>query len=76
MMTFCFFAAVFFLTATFTFAAAFFVTFFLAFGRLRSAARWAAASAALAHPVSSSGSSYNRSGSCQYEFTVTVLARV
>ena len=58
----------------------FFTTFFLAtffaFGRLRSAARWAAANAALAHPVRSSGSSYSRSGSCQYEFTETVLARV
>ena len=51
-------------------------TGFAAFGRLRSAARWAAAKAARAHPVRSSGSSYSRSGSCQYDATVTVLARV
>jgi hypothetical protein len=49
---------------------------FRAFGRLRSAARCAAASAALAQPVSSSGSSYSRSGNCQYELTVTVLVLV
>ena len=47
-----------------------------AFGRLRNAARCAAASAALAQPVSSSGSSNSRAGNCQYELTVTVLARV
>jgi hypothetical protein len=47
-----------------------------AFGRFLTAARWAAANAALAHPVSSSGSSKSRAGNCQYEFTVTVLARV
>ena len=46
------------------------------FGRLRNAARCAAASEAFAHTVKSSGSSYKRSGSCQYELTVTVLARV
>jgi len=56
--------------------AVFFAATFLAFGRLRSAARWAAASAALAHTLRSSESSNSRAGSCQYEFTVTVLARV
>ena len=47
-----------------------------ALGRFRSAARCAAANAALAQSVSSSGSSYSRSGSCQYEPTVTVLRLV
>ena len=46
------------------------------FGRLRNAARWAAASAALAHTLKSSESSNSRAGNCQYEFTVTVLVRV
>jgi hypothetical protein len=49
---------------------------FRAFGRLRIAARCAAANAALAQPVSSSGSSNSRAGNCHYEFTVTVLALV
>ena len=72
------FATDFFLAVAF-FAAAFFTTFFAAlraFGRLRNAARCAAASAALAHTLSSSESSNSRAGNCQYEFTVTVLARV
>src|SRR6266481_3132632 len=74
----------------FFFAVCFFEIFFLAaagifliaafalraFGRFPKAARCAAAKAALAQPVSSSGSSYSRSGSCQYEPTVTVLALV
>jgi hypothetical protein len=47
-----------------------------AFGSLRSAARCAAANAALAQSVSCSGSSYSRSGNCQYEPTVTVLVLV
>ena len=34
------------------------------------------ASAALAHSASSSESSNRRAGNCQYEFTVTVFARV
>src|SRR5260370_24471585 len=63
-----------------TTGAVFFLTFFFAavraLGRLRSAARCAADNAALAQSASSSGSSYSRSGSCQYEPTVTVLARV
>src|SRR5687768_7713184 len=71
-----FFFVFFFSTATFALAATFLVAAFFAFGRLRRAARWAAANAALAHPVRSSGSSYSRSGNCQYELTVTVLARV
>ncbi len=54
---------------------AFFATL-RALGRLRRAARWAAANAALAQSVNSSGSSYSRSGNCQYELTVTILARV
>src|SRR5664279_2277096 len=57
------------------FLATFFAAFF-AFGRLRNAARCAAASAAPAHTLSSSESSNSRAGSCQYELTVTVLARV
>src|SRR6266576_1847392 len=72
-----FFFAVFFLEFFFLAAAGFFLVaaFALrAFGRLPNAARCAAAKAALAQPVSSSGSSYSRSGSCQYEPTVTVLA--
>ena len=63
--------------------AAFFAAAFVAgafdfrdLGRLRSAARWAAPSAERAQTASSSESSNNRAGSCQYEFTVTVLARV
>src|SRR6266436_5391411 len=64
-------AAGFFLVAAFAALAA-----LRAFGRLPNAARCAAAKAALAQPVSSSGSSYSRSGSCQYEPTVTVLALV
>ena len=55
------------------------VTFFTAlrgFGRLRDAARCAAARAALAQPDNSSGSSKSRAGNCQYELTVTVLALV
>src|ERR1700756_4616880 len=67
------FAVFFFLTAAFVLTARFALS---AFGRLRRAARCAAARAALAQPVSSSGSSYSRSGSCQYESTVTVLVRV
>jgi hypothetical protein len=48
-----------------------------AFGRFfLTAARCAAAKAALAQSVRSSGSSNSRAGNCQYEFTVTVLARV
>jgi hypothetical protein len=47
---------------------------FFAFGRLRSAARWAAASAALAQWAKSSESSNSRAGNCQYELTVTVFA--
>ena len=46
------------------------------FGRLRKAARCAAANAALAQSASSSDSSNRRAGNCQYEFTVTVLVRV
>jgi hypothetical protein len=38
---------------------------FRAFGRLRNAARWAAASAALAHCANSSESSNRRAGNCQ-----------
>ena len=49
---------------------------FLALGRFLKAARCAAAKAALAHPLNSSGSSNSRAGNCQYEFTVTVLALV
>src|SRR6266852_1859215 len=63
----------------FLFAADFLATGFAglrAFGRLPRAARCAAANAALAQPVSSSGSSKSRAGNCQYELTVTVLARV
>ena len=61
----------------FRFAVFFVTAFFLRnFGRLRRAARCAAANAALAQSVSSSGSSYSRSGRCQYEPTVTVLALV
>jgi hypothetical protein len=59
--------------------AAFLATFFAAlrtFGRFVSAARCAAASAVLAHTLSSSESSNSRAGNSQYEFTVTVLARV
>src|SRR3984957_7996277 len=46
------------------------------FGRFRTAARCAAASAALAQPANSSGSSNSRAGNCQYDPTVTVLALV
>ena len=49
---------------------------FAALRCFRSAARCAAASAALAQSVSCSGSSYSRSGNCQYDPTVTVLALV
>jgi hypothetical protein len=74
-----------FLTAVFAafFAAgflttAFFVTpfAFRVFGRFFRAARCAAASAVLAHTLNSSESSNNRAGNSQYEFTVTILARV
>ena len=44
--------------------------------RFLSAARCAAANAALAHPLSSSGSSNSRAGNCQYEATVTDLLLV
>ena len=74
-----FFFAVLFFDVFFLAAAGFFLdaAFVLrAFGRFPNAARCAAAKAALAQPVSSSGSSYSRSGSCQYEPTVTVLALV
>ena len=73
------FFAVFFLLGTSLLVAAFFAAAFAvsrAFGRFFTAARWAAASAALAQPVNSSGSSKSRAGNCQYELTVTVLARV
>src|SRR5882757_7707322 len=72
-----FFAAGFLATGFLTtgfFAAAF--DAFFAFGRLRNAARCAAASAALAHSASSSESSNRRAGNCQYEFTVMVLVLV
>src|SRR6266568_2907149 len=69
-----FFFGVFFLAAAGCFLVAAFAL--RTFGRLPNAARCAAAKAALAQPVSSSGSSYSRSGSCQYEPTVTVLALV
>jgi hypothetical protein len=49
---------------------------FRAFGRFFRAARCAAASAVLAHTLNSSESSNNRAGNSQYEFTVTILARV
>jgi len=52
------------------------VAFLAVLGRFLSAARCAAARAALAHPLNSSGSSNSRAGNCQYEFTVTVLALV
>ena len=75
-----FFFAVLFFDVFFLAAAGFFLVAAFAalraFGRLPRAARCAAAKAALAQPVSSSGSSYSRSGSCQYEPTVTVLALV
>ena len=45
-------------------------------GRLRSAARCAAAKDALAQAANSSESSNSRAGNCQYELTVTVLAVV
>ena len=67
------FLATAFLTATFSIPA---FAAFRAFGRFFSAARCAAASAVLAHAPSSSESSNNRAGNSQYEFTVTVLARV
>ena len=67
-----FFLDVFFLAAAGCFLATAFAAL-RAFGRFPNAARCAAANAALAQPVSSSGSSYSRSGSCQYEPTVTVL---
>ena len=47
---------------------------FFAFGRLLSAARCAADSAARAQLANSSESSNNRAGNCQYELTVTVFA--
>ena len=47
------------------FGAIFFVAPFFPFGRLRKAARCAAASDSLAHSAISSGSSYSRSGNCQ-----------
>jgi hypothetical protein len=47
-----------------------------ALGRFFSAARCAAASADLAQALSSSVASNSRAGNCQYELTVTVLARV
>src|SRR6266702_3288157 len=75
---FFFFATGFFLTAGFL-TTAFFTACFAAlraFGRLRNAARCAAASADLAHTLRSSESSNSRAGNCQYEFTVTVLVRV
>jgi hypothetical protein len=68
---FFFLTAGFFLTAP-RFGAAFAAVFF-AFGRLRSAARWAADSAARAQPANSSESSNSRAGNCQYELTVTDL---
>ena len=68
-----------FFTAEFFLATGLFAIFFAAlpgFGRLRRAARCAAASAALVHTLNSSESSNSRAGNCQYDFTVTVLARV
>ena len=70
----------FFLVTTF-FVVRFCATFILpaalrTFGRLRNAARCAAASAARAQSANSSESSNSRAGNCQYEFTVTVLTRV
>src|SRR5258707_11473444 len=73
------FFAVFFFLGTWLHVAAFFAATFAvlrAFGRFFTAARWAAASAARAQPVNSSGSAKSRAGNCQYEFTMTVLARV
>ena len=58
-------------------ALAFFAVFFVplrALGRLRSAARWAAAKAAFAQLVNSSVSSNSRAGNSQYELTVTTFA--
>ena len=66
--------AVFFLAVLFFFVAP--VAALRIFGRLRKAARCAAASADLAHSANSSESSKRRAGNCQYEFTVTVLALV
>src|SRR6266852_4924183 len=68
------FFAVFFLLGTSLLVAAFFAATFAvlrAFGRFLTAARWAAARAALAQPVNSSGSSKSRAGNCQYEWIVT-----
>ena len=70
-----FFAVFFFFPAACLFFAAL-VAVLRDFGRFFTAARWAAASAARAQPVNSSGSSKSRAGNCQYELTVTVLARV
>jgi hypothetical protein len=77
-----FFLAVFFFAIAFA-GATFFEAIFLgkafafrARGRFFDAARCAAASAALAHWLSSSVSSNSRAGSCQYELTVTLLALV
>src|SRR5487761_2140521 len=49
---------------------------FRGFGRLRNAARCAAAKAVLAQAANSSESSNSRAGNCQYELTVTVFAVV
>ena len=76
-----FFFATIFVLAGFFFATGFFTTAFFAtalaafrpFGRLRKAARWAAASAARAQSANSSESSNRRAGNCQYELTVTVF---
>ena len=72
LVLFAFFATVFlaaaFLGAAFFIGADFLSVFFAplrAFGRFFSAARWAAASAALAQPLSSSVSSNSRAGNCQ-----------
>src|SRR6266568_2984590 len=73
------FFAAFLLSSTSLLVAGFFAATFAvlrAFGRFFTAARWAAAKAALAQPLNSSGSSKSRAGNCQYELTVTVLARV
>src|ERR1700753_900480 len=49
------------------------LAFFRDFGRLRTAARCAAAKAVLAHSVNSCESSYRRAGNSQYELTVTTF---
>ena len=66
--------SVFFLADDFFFVATAFLA--RALGRLRNAARWAAAKAALAQSLNSSESSNSRAGNSQYELTVTVFARV